>query len=72
VLAAGTLALAALLVQTPPLAARLHLRPLHGDDWALAVAGGALGCLPLALGALPRRPDGPSKREARAASRRRA
>jgi Ca2+-transporting ATPase len=51
-ISAGTLALAAVLVQTPALAARLHLRPLHADDWGLAIAGGALACLPVVLGAI--------------------
>ncbi|MFI5315629.1 MAG: cation-translocating P-type ATPase [Myxococcota bacterium] len=50
VVCAATLALAVVLVQVAPLAARLHVSPLHLDDWALAVAGGALACLPLWLG----------------------
>jgi Ca2+-transporting ATPase len=53
-IAAGTLALAVLLVQSAPLAARLHLRPLHLDEWAIAFAGGALACLPVLLEALAR------------------
>jgi Ca2+-transporting ATPase len=41
----GTLALSVLFVQTPPLAAFLHLRPLHADDWLLAIAGGLIASL---------------------------
>jgi Ca2+-transporting ATPase len=37
--------LSVLLVQTPLLAAFLHLRPLHLDDWLLALAGGLLASL---------------------------
>jgi len=37
-----TAALSVLLVQTPWLAARLHLSPLHLDDWLAAGAGGLL------------------------------
>jgi len=47
---AGTLALAVLLVQIPVIAAALHLAPLHADDWAWAIAGGLLGCLPIGIG----------------------
>ena len=54
---AGTLAFTAALVQIAPLAARLHLRPLHLDEWGIAIGGGALTCLPLLIGALAgRRP----------------
>ena len=45
-----SLAMAILLVQVPALASLLHLRPLHLDDWALALAGGALAMLPLLAG----------------------
>ena len=38
----ATLALSLPLVQMPKLAAYLHLQPLHGDDWQIAVAGGLL------------------------------
>ena len=56
VIVAGTLALSAALVQIAPVAARLHVRPLHLDEWGIAVGGGMLACLPLLLGALaPRR-----------------
>jgi len=51
-IAAGTLALSAALVQIAPVAARLHIRPLHLDEWGIAAAGGVLACLPLLLGAL--------------------
>jgi Ca2+-transporting ATPase len=47
---AGTLALTAALVQIAPLASRLHVRPLHLDEWGIAIGGGALACLPLLLG----------------------
>ncbi len=45
----ATLLLTAALVQIPPLALRLHLRPLHSDDWLLVVAGALLAAAPLAL-----------------------
>ena len=41
----GTIALSVLFVQTPLLAAFLHLKPLHGDDWLLAIAGGLIASL---------------------------
>jgi len=42
-----TLVLAVAFVQVPWLAARLHLQPLHADDWLIAVLGGlAAGMLP--------------------------
>jgi Ca2+-transporting ATPase len=43
-----SLAAAVGLVQTP-LAPLLHIRPLHLDDWGLALAGGAIAVLPLVL-----------------------
>ncbi len=49
---AGTLALTFALVQIAPVAARLHVQPLHLEDWGIAIAGGMLACLPLAAGAL--------------------
>jgi len=49
----GTLALSLLFVQIPLLAAFLHLRPLHLDDWLLALAGGLLASLLSALTLLP-------------------
>jgi Ca2+-transporting ATPase len=42
VVIAAQLAALVLLVQVPALSKLLHLRPLHGADWALVVAGGAL------------------------------
>jgi Ca2+-transporting ATPase len=45
IMVVGTIALSVLFVQTPRLAAFLHLKPLHGDDWLLAVAGGLLASL---------------------------
>jgi Ca2+-transporting ATPase len=48
VIAAGTVALSLLLTQVQPLAAALHLEPLHADDWAIALVGCLLvGILPL-------------------------
>jgi Ca2+-transporting ATPase len=54
IVVAGTIALSLLLVQTPSLAALLHLRPLHADDWFLAIGGGLLASL-LAAAAFVRR-----------------
>lgn len=48
VVVAASLAITLLLVQTPWLAFHLHLRPLHVDDWLIAIAGGVL--VPLLLG----------------------
>ncbi|MFO1352138.1 MAG: cation-transporting P-type ATPase [Gammaproteobacteria bacterium] len=48
----ASLASLALLIQLPPLAAALHLTPLHGDDGLLALATGALTLL-LARAARP-------------------
>ena len=62
VVVAATIGLSLMLTQVRPLAAALHLEPLHVDDWALAGAGSLLaGSLPLlfecarSLG--PRRPS---------------
>ncbi len=49
-----SLAAAVGLVQTP-LVPLLHIRPLHLDDWGLALAGGALAALPLVLAGAGRR-----------------
>lgn len=38
----GSLVSVVVLVQVPHLASLVHLRPLHGVDWLLAAAGGAL------------------------------
>jgi Ca2+-transporting ATPase len=46
-IAGASLASAGLLAQTAPLAARLHLAPLHADDWVIAVASGLIVCLPV-------------------------
>jgi Ca2+-transporting ATPase len=46
----ATVTVSVLLVQAPALAARLHVAPLHLDDWAIAVAGGvAAVSVPLAV-----------------------
>ncbi|MBK8177458.1 MAG: HAD-IC family P-type ATPase [Planctomycetes bacterium] len=45
-----TLASAALLIQVPSLAARLHLEPLDAKDWATAALIVALAALPTLLG----------------------
>jgi Ca2+-transporting ATPase len=45
ILAGGTLVLSVLFVQTPVLSAFLHLKPLHVDDWLLAIAGGLIATL---------------------------
>jgi Ca2+-transporting ATPase len=56
VIALGTVLLSVALVQTPALAARLHVEPLHLDDWALAAAGALLAVgVPLALRAMAER-----------------
>jgi Ca2+-transporting ATPase len=39
------------LVQVPPIAALIHLQPLHASDWAVAAAGGLLAGV-LASGAV--------------------
>lgn len=49
-----TVTMSILLVQIPSLSAWLHVTPLHGDDWAIAVGGGLLASLLPALGWLPR------------------
>lgn len=49
-----TLLSSLILVQVPWLAAVLHLRPLHLDDWLIAVGGGLLAAL-IPLGRWPRR-----------------
>jgi Ca2+-transporting ATPase len=54
VLAAGTLLVSAVLMQTPGLARLLAVSPLHADDWAVAVAASVLAVLPLALQARSR------------------
>jgi Ca2+-transporting ATPase len=51
----ATLGLSALLVQIPRIAASLHLAPLHLDDWALALGGGALVVLVITAAGAPTR-----------------
>ncbi len=45
----ATLAVSAVLMQTPALAGLLHLRPLHADDLGIAAAGSVVAALPLLL-----------------------
>jgi len=47
--AAATVALSVALVQSPYLSSHLHLRPLHADDWAAAIASALLIGLPVFL-----------------------
>ncbi len=42
VMVVATIVLSIVLSQVPPLAALIHLRPLHWDDWLLALGGAAL------------------------------
>jgi Ca2+-transporting ATPase len=52
-----TAVLAVVFVQVPWLAGRLHLQPLHADDWLIAVLGGlAAGLLPYLAGLWRNRP----------------
>ncbi len=46
---AGTIISSLLLIETPALAARLHVTPLHAGDVARTVIGSLLVCLPLVL-----------------------
>jgi Ca2+-transporting ATPase len=60
---AGTLASTVLLIQTPAVAGRLHVEPLHIDDWTMAIAGALLAVsAPHALAALARRFRGGGRR----------
>ncbi|HXG03814.1 MAG TPA: HAD-IC family P-type ATPase [Candidatus Binatia bacterium] len=59
----GTVASAVSLVQVPALAHRLHLEPLHVEDWLLAAAAALLSAVRLGLGLRPR----PGPREPAAA-----
>jgi hypothetical protein len=43
----GTVGLSALLIQVPALAERVHVSPLHLEDWGLAALAGLLASLPL-------------------------
>ena len=55
--AAATLVLSFVLVQIPALAALLHLKPLHADDWMLAIGGGLLASLFMLAAPAERRPN---------------
>jgi len=57
----GTLALSVLFVQTPLLSAFLHLKPLHVDDWLLAIAGGLIASLLSAITSVRGRSRGASE-----------
>jgi Ca2+-transporting ATPase len=56
IMVGGTIALSVLFVQTPRLADFLHLKPLHADDWLLAIAGGLLASLLSAIASVRSRP----------------
>ena len=50
VVSGATVAVSAVVIQVPALAALVHVKPLHPDDWAIAVLGGlAAVSLPAAL-----------------------
>jgi Ca2+-transporting ATPase len=49
IVAGASLAVALLVVQVPILAQRLHLSPLHVDDWGVGAGVAALCCVPLAV-----------------------
>jgi P-type Ca2+ transporter type 2C len=54
----GTIALTAVLVQVPAFASRLHLAPLHVDDWGAVATGSLLAvAVPFALDALAGRTE---------------
>lgn len=53
--AALTIGATIVLVQTPGLAALVHLRPLRAGEWLLALAGGALAVAPMLVMTLTRR-----------------
>ncbi|MBS1246376.1 MAG: ATPase, P-type (transporting), superfamily, subfamily, partial [Proteobacteria bacterium] len=59
----GTIALSVLFVQTPLLAAFLHLKPLHGDDWLLAIVGGLIVSLLSAITSVRVRSTGASENQ---------
>ncbi len=64
VMVAASLGSLVVMIQIPALAAALHLRPLHPDDWGLSIAGGvvagsAAGLLHLTLRAKRMRRSGP-------------
>jgi len=43
---AATIGVSTALIQVPAFAERLHLQPLHGSDWAMAVGGVLVCCVP--------------------------
>lgn len=50
VITAVTVVSTILIIQTPALSGALHLEPLHGRDWGVALAGSLIAaCLPLAF-----------------------
>ena len=56
VISGATVAVSAVVIQTPPLAALVHVSPLHMDDWAIAMAGAAAAVsLPMVVGVAQRR-----------------
>jgi len=66
IVAAASAVSAVLLVQVPLLAALLHLAPLHVDDWAVAIGGGALpAAMAALLGRGSRRPSNAARNQAR-------
>ncbi len=51
IVAAATVALSVVLLQTPGTAALLHVQPLHAGDWAVAIGGGLVAAaIPLFFG----------------------
>ena len=57
----ATLSSTAVLVQVPFVGAKLHIAPLHWDDWMVAAAGGVVVAMIPALSSLARR--GPVRRQ---------
>jgi len=45
VVSGATVAVSAAVIQVPALAALVHVKPLHADDWAIAVVGGLAAIL---------------------------
>jgi Ca2+-transporting ATPase len=58
IIVSGTLAMTVLFVQAPLLASFLHLKPLHGDDWLLAIGGGLIASLLTAISSVRTRVRG--------------
>lgn len=65
----GTLLLSLVLVQTPNLASLLHLKPLHFEDWLLALGGGLVASLIAALAKFHPRAENLSATDSLAKSR---